>query len=150
MMTKCLHPFVPATRPGWDDVCQQFNPDEDEVCGWPASDHTTATLTWVCPCCIQRLANDDTSGCEYTCGPDHAPQLLTAYGDDADLTIGMLWSEHVEGCPNRLLDNQSPTNRDEQVECECETITFSKSWCDGCGSPLGGERRAVTMWTVPS
>lgn len=106
-----------------------------------------ATLTWVCRCCMSRLANDDVSGCENSCDPEHAPSLLDAYPDDADLTIGMLIEEHDEECENRKAAEAGIPN---EVQCECETITFSKSPCDGCGSHLAGSRHAVTMWTVPS
>lgn len=110
----------------------------------PCCDKHEATLTWVCVCCLMRLANDDVTGCENSCAPDHAPSLLTSYPGDADLTIGMLIEEHPPECENRQAAEAGIAN---EVECECETITFSKSWCDGCGSPLAGERHAVTMWT---
>ena len=31
-------------------------------------------------------------------------------------------------------------------ECDCETMSFSWSPCDVCGSNLGGERSAVSFW----
>lgn len=34
----------------------------------------------------------------------------------------------------------------EWQECECETQTFSRSQCDGCGTWLGGSRHAYTWW----
>ena len=31
-------------------------------------------------------------------------------------------------------------------DCQCDYISFSWSPCDGCGSKLGGERQAHTLW----
>lgn len=33
-------------------------------------------------------------------------------------------------------------------DCDCETDAFARSACDVCGSPLAGERHAVTFWTI--
>jgi hypothetical protein len=101
---------------------------------------TVATLTWVCTCCLLKLANDDTSGCEYSCtSDDHPSRWLEEYPDDADLTIGMLIAEHDETCPART---------DPGLECfGCEEREFSRIPCAGCGTYLAGARHAVTMWT---
>jgi hypothetical protein len=102
---------------------------------------TVATLTWVCTCCLLKLANDDTSGCEYSCTSDdcHPSRWLEQYPDDADLTIGMLIAEHDETCPART---------DPGLECfGCEEREFSRIPCAGCGTYLAGARHAVTMWT---
>lgn len=34
----------------------------------------------------------------------------------------------------------------DDYECDCETNTFSKSQCEGCGSWLYGERHAMTLF----
>lgn len=107
---------------------------------------TDATLTWVCTCCLLKLANDDTSGCEDSCTigtDDHPARWLEQYPGDTDLTIGMLRREHWRECPNRH------PSAGGAYECNCETIDFTSTPCAGCGSHLAGSRHAVTMWTTP-
>lgn len=53
-------------------------------------------------------------------------------------TLGLASEEHDENCPR--------FHGDTDVECDCEVITFSSSQCDCCGSHLGGERHAVSVW----
>jgi hypothetical protein len=53
------------------------------------------------------------------------------------VTMGLASDEHEKnGC----------TEGDREEGCDCETNTFSKSRCDGCGSWLAGERHAFTLW----
>jgi len=53
------------------------------------------------------------------------------------VTMGLLAEEHNEGC----------TEQDREVgNCDCEDMGFSWSRCDGCGSVLGGNRWAFTLW----
>jgi hypothetical protein len=66
---------------------------------------------------------------------------IEARTGDAEITIGMLASEHAEDCPVSITGDPSA------AECSCETVSFSWSACDVCGSNLGGERHAVTYWT---
>jgi hypothetical protein len=61
--------------------------------------------------------------------------------DRAEITIGMLASEHTDDCPIKIEDSHDAVD-----ECDCETKSFSWSACDVCGSNLGGERHAVTYW----
>jgi len=115
---------------------------------------TEATLTWVCVCCLCMEANGDACDCTdevhpdakfYSSGePPHPSGLLGAYPPDAELTIGMLLDEHDEGCPNRI------AGRWDEAECTCEHVDFSRRPCAGCGSSLGGDRHAITMWTRPN
>lgn len=98
------------------------------------------TLLWVCVDCIVLEANgemptDPTPG---------EPEPLSDIPADCDLTVGMMASEHDEDCPVR---EQLESNSAVDTECECEHRSFSWSQCDGCGSSLGGERFALTMWT---
>ena len=89
----------------------------------------TETWTlWVCTDCVILLANDEMPP-EPT---EYAPMALL----DENVSLG--GAEH-EGCDN------AP----EWIgaECDCDVQTFSMSVCDGCGSPLGGERHAVTVWS---
>jgi ribosomal protein L37AE/L43A len=88
----------------------------------------TSTL-WVCTDCVILLANGDMPP-EPT---EYAPMALLA---GQDVTHGS--TEH-EGCDN--------VPKWIGAECDCEVQTFSMSTCDGCGSPLGGERHAVTVWS---
>jgi len=93
---------------------------------------------WVCQCCALSHANgeccaDDTHG-----GDGIAPWSLV---DDArySVTAGLLWEEHHEECPNHQAGEWVD-------ECDCEDLGFSWSSCDGCGSTLGGTRRAHALW----
>lgn len=88
------------------------------------------TTIWVCVDCIIKLANNE--------DPDRGPAFADepapwAELPDADVTPGMLREEHEPGC-------------DPDEECACELRSFSWFACDGCGSRLGGERHACTLW----
>ena len=39
---------------------------------------------------------------------------------------------------------------DDGNECDCERDTFSSAPCDYCGSGLGGERHAISFFTITS
>jgi hypothetical protein len=90
-------------------------------------------LLWVCIDCYYAhhgIADeiDNTPDCE--------PLSLVDPADD--LTSGMLAEHH--GCGRE---------RGEEIdECECETDSFSRSSCDGCGSHLAGTRHALTLWEL--
>lgn len=68
---------------------------------------------------------------------------------------------NVEGHPNARLDMTLGTlHHDPEVcdavdeagnwhgegDCPCETVEFSRSVCDMCGSRLAGYRHRVTFW----
>jgi hypothetical protein len=82
--------------------------------------------------------------CNGECGelPEDAPVPLNKFTKDDEITAGLLWEEHAEDCPNRVAGEGVD-------ECECDTQSFSWESCDGCGSPLGGERHAVCAWVYP-
>ena len=86
-------------------------------------------VLWVCQCCLMAQAADGCDEC------DHDREPLSLITPPHTVTLGMLLEEHNEGCP-----------RDRDIDCDCEQITFSWSSCDGCGSPLGGDRHAMTLW----
>ncbi len=98
---------------------------------------------WICTHCFIHLVNGDCTdvmhadpdASENACGQDGTTPL-SEFGD-MHVTPGMLSEEHSEG--NAFAHNS-------HEECDCETISFSWSACDGCGSNLGGERYAVTGW----
>lgn len=89
-------------------------------------DHATI---WVCTDCMLHHANGECGGCHDDAGHDCEPLQLI----DCEITMGMMREEHGEGC-------------DMAEECNCETDYFSWSQCSGCGSHLGGERHAMTIW----
>jgi hypothetical protein len=111
-----------------------------------------ATL-WVCVDCylthhgVRDDSNDGTfpvhpdarfytSADTYTI-PDREPLSLVSDADE--LSAGMMWDEHE--CDRDSWDDGN--------ECECELMTFTWARCDGCGSTLGGERHALTVWYAP-
>lgn len=89
---------------------------------------------WVCPCCFILHCNGDRCECP---SEDHPDGLMGLF-EGLELTAGMLREEHADDCFN-------PYDESE-YECDCETDSFSRSSCDGCGSHLGGERHAMTGW----
>ena len=93
----------------------------------------TVTL-WVCDDCLfAEASGEEREGPK----PDREPWGLVE--DSAEVTAGLLYSEHADDCPNR--------EAEEWVEeCECEQVSFSWSACDGCGSQLGGSRHGYTLW----
>lgn len=104
---------------------------------------TTATkepsTCWVCVDCYETHHGVREGWRE---APDREPLNLIA--EDAEVTAGLLIEEHAEDCEARRAAEQGWAN---EVECDCERITFSKSWCHGCGSTLAGAREALTVWT---
>jgi hypothetical protein len=104
---------------------------------------TPQGVLWVCSCCLLEYANGEC--CEMhgnlfeaaTEGADistEEPMPWSLGWKPGEVTMGMLRSEHEEGC-----------NPDE--DCACEYRSFTWSSCDGCGSPLGGDRYAFTYWS---
>jgi hypothetical protein len=103
------------------------------------------TTYWVCEDCYLVHAGYD----EHELGRDFDREPLSMIVDTAEVTAGLLADEHDDDCPVWLGD---PSRADVPVdgeECECETVSFTWSRCDGCGSRLGGERHALTVWTAP-
>lgn len=94
-------------------------------------------LLWVCTDCMFTHANGEASDDpSYT--PDREPLCLIGPGET--VTLGMTWEKHAEDCPNRAAHSF-------EDECDCEHVTFSWSPCQGCGSTLGGDRFAMTLWS---
>lgn len=95
---------------------------------------------WVCVDCIMHHANGECGSCHTDEGHDREPLCLVdkpMSGYDT-VTMGMLNSEHAKDCGRRTGSYVS--------DCNCETMTFSWLSCEGCGSTLGGERHAMTLW----
>ena len=91
---------------------------------------------WVCQDCMLHHANGECGGCHE--GHDEEP--LSAIEAPNTVAMGMAWDEHADDCPNRVGDYLT------DVECDCETNTYSTSQCEGCGSYLHGERHAMTLF----
>jgi hypothetical protein len=81
---------------------------------------------WVCTDCLFAREGEAPES------PDREPWGLL---EGTEVTSGMTWEEHADDCPR------------ERGECECEVRDFDWRACDGCGSPLGGERHAYTYWS---
>ena len=87
---------------------------------------------WVCVDCIVLHCTGDLPADP----APGAPAPLSAIGAGYDITAGMLREHHAPDC--------APDD-----DCDCETDAFSWQSCDGCGSPLAGERHALTLWARP-
>lgn len=97
-------------------------------------DNTAAV--WVCTDCMVLLANGEPPTEPTDCEP------LNLFRDNdgiSRVSVGMTWADHDDECPNRQAEALV-------TECSCEHDTFSCQHCDGCGSHLGGERFAATLW----
>lgn len=94
-------------------------------------------VVWVCGDCMYCA----TYG-EYGDRPEDLPEPLSDLREGDRLTLGMGDEDHSCGVPFA-----------EREECDCETIPFSQSACEGCSDWLHGERHAMTLWrstTVPT
>lgn len=97
---------------------------------------------WVCVDCMMHHANGECGSChDDVHGHDKEP--LSAIGD-AHPAAGMAYEEHAEDCLKHTMGSDAPGD----YECECETDTFSRSQCGGCGSYLHGERHALTLFAA--
>lgn len=111
---------------------------------------------WVCIDCYVLLCNGD------ICDGVENPDVLLSKFEGFRAMPGMPYGEHQDGCARKCAcsheadceehgDNpeahHDPSDHDypDDYECDCEMINFSQSSCDGCGSPLHGERYAVTI-----
>lgn len=61
--------------------------------------------------------------------------------DDQTYTSGLLQEDHQCGW------EEMDSNDEPPCDGECETATFSWADCEGCGTNLGGQRFAYTVWT---
>lgn len=85
----------------------------------------------VCACCMYVHANGE------CCAEDHDREPLSLIADGQSVTMGLSADEHSEHC--RPIDRENG--------CDCEQLGFSWQSCEGCGSPLGGDRHALTLWS---
>ena len=93
---------------------------------------TTDRTAWVCVDCSAAVAGIT----------DHEAghRLPTPFADDPDVIRAVNGS--IEPCEHTGMDWEESV--DEHTE-ECETITFSRLTCEGCGDHLAGTRQAVTI-----
>ena len=99
----------------------------------------TCTI-WVCIDCILHLANGECGSCH----EDHPDSEPLSKVEEDYITLGMAWEQHDSSCVYSRLDG--PNIAALESLCDCETQSFSWSQCQGCGSTLGGERHAATLW----
>lgn len=90
---------------------------------------------WVCQCCMLTHANGECCADDQHGGDGREPLSLIGAGES--VTLGMSAEEHADGCTEDVRNNHG---------CDCERREFSWSSCDGCGSVLGGDRFALTLW----
>jgi hypothetical protein len=81
------------------------------------------------------------------CGEDcHTEEPLVQIRKEDGLALGMAFEEHAEECLYRIYGSSHSENIPGDYECECEQLGFSWSSCEGCGSGLGGDRFALTVF----
>lgn len=132
-------------------------------------DGRTAYTIWVCVNCIMHHANGECGDCHNPDGHEGGEPLSLL--DARFSAMGMSRVEHDDTCSFKCTcthdddceehpgnDQVTGDSRDSQhhdpsdhvypdnYECDCETIAFSTSSCDGCGSDFHGERHAMTEW----
>lgn len=95
----------------------------------------------ICVCCMLLLANGEC--CADDCGTADRLAAYETSGTDArthHITLGRVTDE----CGHNLQDEKGS----EAHTYECEQYGFSWSSCDTCGSGLGGDRYAATVWPI--
>jgi hypothetical protein len=90
---------------------------------------------WVCRDCMHHHANGECGSCHAPEGHEGGEPLSMT--DPRYLAAGMMRSKH-----------RGENFCGDVDQCDCETDTFSRSSCEGCGSYLHGERHAMTVFEV--
>src|SRR5687767_13932969 len=93
-------------------------------------------LIWVCMCCMLIHANGE---CGEDCH-DRKPWGIIDF-KKYEVTMGLLAEEHNDSCPVKITGDWQAVE-----ECDCGHRTFDTSSCEGCGTPLHGDRYAFTLW----
>lgn len=88
---------------------------------------------WVCQCCALSHANGECCSDDEHGGDGIEPWAIME--DDESVTMGLSLSYDEHECDDPA-----------EGDCDCETITYSTSPCEGCGSRLYGERHAFALW----
>ena len=76
----------------------------------------------------------------------HEGDSLVLPGDVTSVTDGIFPEQHSTYCEAFELSEDDGNYYATGNDCECETINFSCSRCDFCGTGLCGERRLMTGW----
>jgi len=97
---------------------------------------------WVCQDCMLHYANGECGNCHTDEGHDCEPWSIEDVRSKT--TMGLMWEEHDKSCVFSKLSG--PNVCTPESECDCETISFTTSSCESCGSVLHGERHAFTLW----
>jgi hypothetical protein len=92
---------------------------------------------WACVDCTMRVGNGELP--EWM-----SKDELDEYEHNVEITSGMYSVELGMAAE----DHECGAADFADAECGCEQVTFTWSACDVCGSRLGGERYAVTFWTI--
>jgi hypothetical protein len=93
---------------------------------------------WVCTNCLMHHANGESGDCHHEEGHEYEPLSKVS---PARFSMGMASEDHSDSCEVRI-KGECPTKH----ECDCDTDTFSTSWCDGCGRTYHGEPHSMTEW----
>jgi len=103
----------------------------------------TETMTiWVCFNCANLVANAEYPN-DFEMGIDSVPLSAIDFANGDEITLGMMWSEHIDGC-------DAESNFRNGIECDCETVSFSTHPCDACNDPYADARLAATLWYYPT
>ena len=87
----------------------------------------------ICVDCMMVLANGESTYSDDESERVHHAGMAEQLGD-YDVTLG------------RLTPNDVCEGSEHDSDCVCDQLGFSWSLCDGCGSKLGGDRYAATLW----
>lgn len=101
---------------------------------------TVEACGWCCDDCLFYLANGETP---VDMSEEDTEAWLAEITQRAGAWHVSLGGEHDDDCPN-MADGQWEGSTD----CPCETLEFSWTPCDVCGSHLGGGRSAVEYFAV--
>lgn len=93
---------------------------------------------WVCQCCTLQHANGECCADNEHGGDGIAPWSAI---DFTRFRVWMGLDPEDHGCERNLEHGHEGSD----YGCDCDRITFSRSWCDGCGSTLAGERHAFWL-----
>lgn len=106
---------------------------------------------WVCGDCLHHHANGECGDCHREEGHDEEP--LSSIEDGFYVANGMGYEDHAEDCLTYIIKSLQAEHPEldwpdvpGDYKCECETDSFSRSQCEGCGSYLHGERHGMTLF----
>ena len=89
---------------------------------------------------MQVIANGEC--CDQDHGTEDCPETLAIIPETDNVTLGLLYEEHNEGCLFKRMGSSAP----HDYECDCENFGFSWTPCDACGCRLAGDRYGATGW----